>query len=131
MLLGSVSDDPLVFLRDAVLFVRVKIPPAVLNPSVDSGLTFFKALRCQQHRLSRLPVSMWIEIDPISRRLELIRGHTEANHLPGIFAHASGRMADMCRENEMGDSRFRDPFHPRRFLDTELGLLPINRRPLH
>src|SRR6267142_483292 len=30
MLLGSVRDDPLVFLRDSVLFMRVKIPPAVL-----------------------------------------------------------------------------------------------------
>src|SRR4030095_6719249 len=66
MLLGSVRDDPLVLLRDTVLFMRVKIPPAVLNPSVDSGLTFFKALRFQQHRLSRLPLFMWIEIDPIS-----------------------------------------------------------------
>src|SRR5215813_10010487 len=31
----------------------------------------------------------------------------------------------------MRDSRFRDPFYPRRFLDAKRSLLPIDRRPLH
>ena len=42
MFLGSVRDDPLVLLRDAVLFMRVEIPPAVLNPFVHAGLAFFE-----------------------------------------------------------------------------------------
>src|SRR5262245_3250966 len=89
---GSVRDDPLVLLCDAVLFMRVKIPPAVLNSFVDAGLAFFESLRFERHGLSRLPVSMRIEIDPISRRLEIIGGHAKANHLPWVFAHAGGRM---------------------------------------
>src|SRR5215468_440784 len=40
-------------------------------------------------------------------------------------------MTHMRRENEMRDSRFRDPFHPCRFLDAKRSLLPIDRRPLH
>ena len=93
MFLGSVGDDPLVLLGDAVLFMRVNIPPAVLDPSVHAGLAFFESLRFQQYGLGRLPVFMRIEIDPISCRLEIIRGHTKPNHLPRIFAHAGGRMA--------------------------------------
>src|SRR5262245_13525609 len=31
----------------------------------------------------------------------------------------------------MRDSRLRNPFHPRRFLDAKRSLLPIDRRPLH
>src|SRR5262245_9682016 len=48
MFLGSVRDDPLVLLRDAVLFMRVEIPPAVLNSFVDAGLAFFESLRLEQ-----------------------------------------------------------------------------------
>src|SRR5437660_2165494 len=113
MFLGSVRDDPLVFLRDAVLFMRVKIPPAVLNPSVHAGLAFLESLRFQQYGLSRLSASMRIEIDPISCRLEIIRGHAKPNHLPRIFAHAGGRMAYVGGKNEVRDSWLGNPFHPR------------------
>src|SRR5215813_11985625 len=40
-------------------------------------------------------------------------------------------MTHVRRKNEMRDSRFRDSFHPRRFLDAKRSLLPIDLRPLH
>src|SRR4029434_8360080 len=90
MFLGSVRDDPLVLLRDAVLFMRVEIPPAILNPFVYAGLAFFESLRFEQRGLRWLPVSMRIEIDTISRSLQIVGGHAKANHLPRVFAHAGG-----------------------------------------
>src|SRR5215470_4345169 len=53
MLLGSVGDHPLAFLRDTVLFMGVKIPPAVLNPFVNARLAFFESLRVERHGLRR------------------------------------------------------------------------------
>src|SRR5262247_1992946 len=95
MLLGSVGDHPLAFLRDTVLFMGVKIPPAVLNPFVNAGLAFFESLRFERHVLSRLAVLMRIEIEPISCGLEIIRGHAKPDHLPGIFANTGGRVTYM------------------------------------
>ena len=95
MLLGSVGDHPLAFLRDTVLLVGIKIPPAVLNPFVNAGLALFESLRFERHGLRRLAIFMRIEIEPISCRLEIIRGHAKPNYLPGILAHSGGRMTHM------------------------------------
>src|SRR4029077_9711089 len=101
MLPRAIGDDSLGFLCNAVLFMGVKIPPGIFNPFVHAGLVFFESLRFQRYRSSRLPLFVWIKIDPISCRFEIVRGHAKSNDLSWVFAHPGRRVTHMRWKNEV------------------------------
>ena len=105
---GSIGNKTLTLLSYAVLLVSVEPPPFVLNALVDSQCIFLETSGFQP-RLDLLPVSIRVEVDPVSGCGCIVGRNTKAYHLTRLFTYASGGMAHMRRENEMRDSRFRTP----------------------
>src|SRR5574341_634232 len=95
MLLGSVGDYALSFLRDSVLLAIGQIPPAIRHPSVNAWLILAKASYAQRLGPRRLAIHVWIEIDIVRVSREVVLRHPEANHLARLFVNPRGRMAHM------------------------------------
>src|SRR5439155_900558 len=127
---GSIGNKTLTLLSYAVLLVSVEPPPFVLNALVDSQCIFLETSGFQPG-LDLLPVSIRVEVDPVSGCGCIVGRNTKAYHLTRLFTYASGGMAHMRRENEMRDPRFRNTVNPCGLSYSELGGFPLDLRPLH